>query len=165
MQTFDKGHAHFSGQIGIFAVGFMTTSPAGVPKDIDVGGPGGEPLIDLCPAKFLVFIVLGPHFIGNRHSHLVHQRGVKAGSHGNGLGEYRSGSGSGHAVERLVPPVVFRNSQPFNGRSVEFHLSAFFRQCHLRDQLFGAFFGCFHGVIPSFYVSDLGEGPAKQYRS
>ena len=39
LETAHYSEAHLSSQIGVFAISLLTTSPAGITEDIDVGRP------------------------------------------------------------------------------------------------------------------------------
>ena len=43
----DIGLAQLGGEVGVLAVGLMASAPAGVPEDVDIGGPEGQSLIDI----------------------------------------------------------------------------------------------------------------------
>ena len=56
LQTSDDGESHLRSEVGVFAVGLLTASPAGVTEDVDVGRPeilfgklkdGGELQVDM----------------------------------------------------------------------------------------------------------------------
>ena len=53
----------------------------------------------------LRLVVLGARFGGNRVGDAMHQVGIEARAQADGLGE-NGGASLGHAVQRLVPPVV-----------------------------------------------------------
>ena len=137
LHAFDKAHAQAGGQVGILAIGFMAAAPAGIAEDVDVGAPQGQALVDVPVALGGLAVVLGAGFGGNNLRHLAVEILVKNGRHTDGLGEHRGRAGTGHAVERFVPPVVGRHAQAGNGRRVETELRGLFFQGHLRDKGLG----------------------------
>ena len=68
LQTFNKRHAHASGEIGVFAVSFLTTAPARITEDVDIGAPKGQAFIlteVIMPERFMVFCsCLGRNDVG-----------------------------------------------------------------------------------------------------
>ena len=134
LQALDERHAQTTGEVGIFAVGFMAAAPAGITEDVDVGGPVGQALIDVPVAVGGVGIVLGAAFVGDDLGNFVQRFIVEHGGHADGLREHGGGTGTGYAVEAFVPPIVGRNAQPFNGGSVIAQLAGFFFQGHFGNQ-------------------------------
>ncbi len=46
LQPFYKGNAKSGRQIGILAIRLLSPAPAGIPKDVYIGRPEGQPLVD-----------------------------------------------------------------------------------------------------------------------
>ncbi len=44
LHPLNKSNAHPGSQIRVFPVGLLTTAPAWVTKDVDIGGPNGQPV-------------------------------------------------------------------------------------------------------------------------
>ena len=116
LQALHKGHAQPGCQAGILAVGFLPPAPPGIPEQVHIRAPEGQALINVMIAVFLGFIVLGPSLGGDHLRDALHQFIVKAGRQPDCLRKHRGQSCPGHAVERLVPPVIAGDSQPFDGR-------------------------------------------------
>ena len=79
LQPFDKCHAHAAGQIRVLAVGFVTASPAGIAKDVDIGAPKGQPFIDAAIPLTLEFVVFGAAFGRNGRRYIAQKGGVEGG--------------------------------------------------------------------------------------
>ena len=60
-----RTHAEAAGEEGIFAVGFLAASPARIAKDIDVGRPEGESLVEAVIACARWLVDLGAGFGGD----------------------------------------------------------------------------------------------------
>ena len=116
LQPFHKGHAQPGRQAGIFAVGLLTASPARIPEQVHIGAPEGQSLVNVMVAVFLGFVVLGPSLGGDHVRDALHQFFVKAGRQTDGLWEHRRQPRPGHAVKRLIPPVIAGDPKPLNGR-------------------------------------------------
>ena len=67
-----------------------------------------------------------------------HERHVERRREADGLGKYRRGAGARHAVQRLVPPFVGRNSEPRNRRRIVLQLRHLLFECHARHEIGGA---------------------------
>ena len=145
LQAPDIGLAQLGGQGGVLAIGLMAPAPAGVTENIDVGGPEGQTLIDIPVSLFGQGVVLGPALGGGDVSKALHHIRVKGRCHADGLGEAGGDASPGHAVKGLVPPVVFRDVQAVQGRSVIAQLGGCFQHIHLGNQCFGHFL-CFCAV-------------------
>ncbi len=102
----DVGRAQPGGQIGVLAVRLMPPSPAGVPEDIDIGGPEGQTLEDVPVLLCGIGVVFRPPLRSSHVPQLFQQLIVKHGRKANGLREAGGRPSPGHAVEGLVPPVV-----------------------------------------------------------
>ena len=160
LHTGDEGDGHAAGEEWIFAVGFLSASPAGVAKDIDVGGPEGEAeeLFWLAAADGLV--VFGAGFGGDGLAHGVDQLGVPCGGHADDLGEIGGVSGEGDAVEAFVPPVIFGDAEAGDGGGVVAHLLDLFFKRHLGDEGVDALVDGEGGVEPGLlcFGGLLGRG-------
>src|SRR5580698_1640965 len=65
LQALDEGGAKRRGQIGVFAVGLLATSPAWIAKDINIWRPDGEPEINGVDVMADGFVVLGAGLDGD----------------------------------------------------------------------------------------------------
>ena len=136
LQAPDVGFAQNRRQVGVFAVGFVAPAPAGVAENIDVGAPKGQTVVDVPVSPGGQGIVLGPSLGGCHIPQTADEVLVKSGSHGNGLGEAGGRTAPGNAVEGFVPPVVFGNTQPVNGRRVKPQLAGSLQHVHPGNQFF-----------------------------
>ena len=135
LQPFDKCHAHAAGQIRVLAVGFVTASPAGIAKDVDIGTPKGQPFIDAAIPLTLEFVVFGTAFGRNGRRYIAQKGGVEGGRQADRLREHRGDTGTRHAVQRLVPIAVRADAQPRNGRGVVSELEHLFLHRQAADQV------------------------------
>ena len=108
------GHAHARGQKRVFAVGFLTSSPAGITKDVDVGRPKVQARHEVVFPSAHRLYMLDASLGADDHRHLVDGRHIKGGGQANGLRKLR-GAVVQHAVQRLAPPVVSRDVEARNG--------------------------------------------------
>ena len=106
LQALDKAHPQPGGELRVLAVGLLAPAPAGVTEDVYIGGPEGEPLVDVPVPTGGGLVVFGPALDADGPAHLLHGGGVEGGGHADGLGEHGGHPGPGHPVEGLVPPVV-----------------------------------------------------------
>ena len=80
LQTTYYGQSHLGGQVGVFTVGLLSASPAGITEDVDVGCPERQALI-LSDASILSCdVVLGSCFIAGSQECLFHQSVIPCGS-------------------------------------------------------------------------------------
>jgi len=141
LQAAHERDAKTGGQVGAFAIGFLSAAPAGIAKNIDVGRPWSES--EVLPPVVLPqgLMMLGAGFVGNDFRRAGDQLDVESGGHADGLGKDGRAPGASHAVQAFVPPIISRDIEPWNGRRLVEHLRDLFRQSHLRDEKAGAFFG------------------------
>ena len=130
LHALDEPDAQPRGEVRILPVGFVSAAPAGIPEDVDIGRPEGEPLVDAEIAFAGGFMVLGAAFGGDDIRHLFQKTFVKGSGQTNGLREHGGHTGTRHAVQRLVPPVVEWDAQTRNGRRGIKHLANLFLQGH-----------------------------------
>ncbi len=110
LERLDKRNPNPAGQIGVFAVGFLTAPPARIAEDIDIGCPEGQSIILFAFLPLAqCLMVFGTPFIGNHGADLVNQIKIPTGCHADGLGKDSGNAGSSHTMQALVPPVVGRN--------------------------------------------------------
>ena len=67
----------------------MSTAPARIAKDVDVGAPKREPLVHAVIVVTQVLVVFCTRLIGNTFRNLVQARCVPHGRETNGLREHR----------------------------------------------------------------------------
>ena len=105
-----------SGKVWVFPEGFMTPSPPWVTEDVHIGGPEGQPLINIRIPAILLHIKLGPCLSGHHIRHLLHHILIKSRRHSHSLGKYCGCACPGNAVKGFIPPIIFFNSQTLNSR-------------------------------------------------
>ena len=98
LQSTDELHAQAGCQVGVFSIGFLTTPPAWVAKDIDIGRPEGQPGVLVSQTAAEGLVMLGAPFIGNGLGDAVHQFAVPGTGQANRLGEDRGDAGARHTV-------------------------------------------------------------------
>src|SRR5262249_5604990 len=97
-----ESHTNAGGQIRILAIGLLTTAPAGIPEDVDVGRPDGETPVPISTT-------IGPHLLyvfrpklrTDDVRRLVHQGRIPRCSHPNRLRENGGETCSGDPVQTL----------------------------------------------------------------
>ena len=131
LETAHHGRTHFGREIGVFAVSFLSASPARVAEYVDVGCPVGESAVlrdAFSGGKSLV--EQRAAFGGGYVAHALQPLRIECRRHGNRLRENGDFLGRArHAVERLIPPVVSRNAEMGNRRRVMLHkIDLFFKR-------------------------------------
>ncbi len=71
LKPLNKCRTHFGGQVRVLAVGLLSSSPAGVTENIDVGRPEGKTLIDAVVTLFFSCVVFCTGFVGNGCCHFL----------------------------------------------------------------------------------------------
>ena len=140
----DERHGHAAGQVGVFPVRLLASPPAGIPEDVDVRGPVGQPGRAAGKGHERLgagrgrtrqgVVVLGPRLGGDDVGHPVHEVDVPGGGEPDGLRE-DGGTALDDAVKRLVPPVVGGHPEAWNRRSGALHLEHLLLQRHARDEV------------------------------
>ena len=115
LKAFNISHTQSGGQIRVFSEGLMTSSPSGVSKNIYIGRPEGQSLVNIGIIKFLLHIKFRTRFCRNCFSQFLKQILIKACSKSHCLREYGSDTRSCHAVKSFIPPVVRLNAKTFIG--------------------------------------------------
>ena len=122
------------GEEWVLAVGLLPAAPAGIAKDVDVGRPDVEAVVDAVVVLAESLGVLGAGLGGDLRCGFMQQRGVPCGSQTDSLREYGGVSGAGDAVQAFVPPVVLGDVEPRDRDRVILHLRDFFFERHLADE-------------------------------
>src|SRR5712691_12228911 len=78
-QSGNESHADAAGEVGIFAISFLATSPARITKNIDVGRPKGKSEIASGVSVLDGIVVLGAGFGGDHVGDTMNQIGVPGG--------------------------------------------------------------------------------------
>ena len=116
LQTLHHHLAHHTGQIGVFAVGLLSASPARVAEDVDVGGPHAQRVEFLILSAIVhALVVLGAHLGAGGVKHAVEQIRVEGSCHTDGFGENGDVAHVGRAVQRFAPPVELLDAQTRDG--------------------------------------------------
>ena len=136
----DESNADFAGEVRVFAISLLPTSPAWIPQNIDVGCPEVQPGPPLCIAVVLIGIIieLGAAFDANNVSFLAKQLWVPRRGRARGLREYRRHAIVGHAVECLSPVVIGGQPQPSDAGCGILDLPHLLRQRHAANQVVDA---------------------------
>src|SRR5436853_3170146 len=71
LESFNECHTETAGEIRIFSVSLLPTSPAWVAKDIDVWRPKRETVKPVVVTTSLCFVVLGPRLVGDLRGDVV----------------------------------------------------------------------------------------------
>src|SRR6185312_625165 len=129
-----KGNAHAGSQERIFAVSFLSTSPARIAKNVDVGSPEIQPFKDVAMAIAHALDVLDSSLGADCNCHPVNGVRIEGCSQANGFREL-GGPISGYAMQGLAPPVVVRYVQSGNGPGLVDKLSDLLFHGHAMDQI------------------------------
>ena len=137
LQPAHERHADARREPRVLAIGFLPAAPARVAKDVDVRRPEREPV------KARADIGVGGERVvkfrarldADHAGDLLHECVVPRRREPDGLRKHRGLARARDAVERLVPPVVFRDAEPRHaGRGVA-HGGGFFVERHPRDEV------------------------------
>ena len=109
LQAADNGEAHALGEVRVLAVGLLSTAPARVAEDVDIGCPHAGALVTLHRSGMARLSVLDAHLIGHLVEDAVNQRVVPRGCHHHGDGEDGAVTVAPHAVQPFAPPFVHRD--------------------------------------------------------
>ena len=111
LQPPHHGEAHPGCQVGVFAVGLLSASPAWVAEDVDVGCPEGEALVALDVAGAFGLTGLYAGLVADGSEDAVEKGIVKRSRHAHCDGEYGGEAVAADPVESLVPPLELGNAQ------------------------------------------------------
>src|SRR5260370_4065072 len=138
LQAGNESHADATGEVGIFAISFLTEYPAGIAKNIDIGRPEGEAEIASGVSVLDSIVVFGAGFGGDHLGDPMNQVGGPSSGKTDGLRKNSCISGARDAVQAFVPPVVCGNAEARNCRSNILHLRNLFFEGHARDKIVNA---------------------------
>ena len=125
----------------IFAISLMTSAPSRVSENVDVGSPESKSLVNVPVIVFCVNVVFCPRLGGGDVSRLFHKFGVKHGSHTDSLRKHCCNARTCKTVETLIPPVIRRNAQSRDRRSIVSKLTRLLLNGHFINQSFRSFKG------------------------
>ena len=134
LHSFHESDAQTAGEKWIFTVCFLAASPARIAKDVDIGRPEVEPVIDAVDTFTQRFAIFRASLGADGRSNLAHERNVPSRSETNRLGEDGRIARTSDSMQTFAPPVVFGHVQPWNGDRMILHLGDLLFQGHLADQ-------------------------------
>src|ERR1700691_2352362 len=118
----DESDSHPSSKIWIFAIGFLTTSPAWIPEYVNVRRPEIQAFHNVAAPGKDGLVVFRPGLCAYHNCHFVDQRSIKGGSESNRLRKNSGSSGISNSVQGFAPPVVRGHLQPRDGSSLAHQL-------------------------------------------
>ena len=139
MKPLNICHAQSRSQHRILPVGLMSPSPARIAEDIDIGSPEGQSLINIMIFMLLRLLILGATLHCDRLTDLLQQLRIKGCSQTDRLWKHGRPAGSCHSMQRLIPPIIRRNSQSRDRRSIISQLGCRLLHCHPVYQPAGLF--------------------------
>src|SRR5512138_78639 len=119
----------------ILAVRLLTTSPARIAKDIDVGRPEGQALIAIALLATGELVMLRATFIADRRCDLTHQMRIERRRQTDRLRKRRRRARARNAMQRFVPPFVLRHAETRNRGGVILQLCDLLFERHPRDEI------------------------------
>ena len=123
LQAADDSETHAGSQKWVLSVSFHSPAPSGIAEYVYIRSPEGQALVTVIFLLLLVIVVLGARLVADHLECTVHLGIIKRGGEGDRLREDSCVSRAGNAVQSLVPPVVRRNSEARDGRSLVHHLT------------------------------------------
>ena len=111
LQSLHKSDAKAARQIRVLPVRLMAAAPARIPENIYIRRPERQALVNVAVIFSGIGIVFRASLSRNDIRHLFYQIGVKGRCHADGLRENCCLTGTRHAMQSLIPPVVGRNAQ------------------------------------------------------
>ena len=137
LQTVNHGHTHARGEVGILAVGLLTTTPTWIAEDVDVRCPERQALIALDVARTLGLLSFYAGLVADSCKYLFKQRIIERCCHADGDGEHSGVAIAAHAVQRLVPPLELGYAHSGDGGRVVHHQTYFLFECQSAQQIVG----------------------------
>jgi len=141
LQAFDHSYSQASGQVGVFTVGFLSTTPAWIPEYVDIGCPERQVLV-LATTTFHLLAVsgFGPGFITDGGKGSEDSVLVKGGCHADSLGKDGGIAATSHSVQGFVPPAELGYSKPGYWSRLVLHEGYFFFQGETTKEVLGTLF-------------------------
>src|ERR1700733_4837204 len=131
----NESDSHSSSKKWIFAVGFLTAAPAGIPENVNVRRPEIQALHDVATSGAHRMVMLCARFRADYDCHVVDQRRIKACGESNRFREDGSSSGIGNSMKSFTPPVVAWDLQARDGSCLVYELRSLFFKRHSRHQI------------------------------
>ena len=116
LQSAHHGQSHARRQIRIFAVCLLPASPTRIAKYVYVWCPERQSAILFHRVRALGLGILGTRLVARRTENLIYQFVVPRRSHAYCHRKHRGRTVARHPVQRLVPPLELRYSEPRYGR-------------------------------------------------
>ena len=114
LQTFDICNTQYCNQCRVFSISLMSTPPAGIPEEIDIGRPKCNSFINITVFMFFIFIIFGSRLRRNGNSYPLQQFFFKSCSKPDCLWKNSCCTRSCNTMQALIPPVILRNIQMWN---------------------------------------------------
>ena len=158
LQAAHHGEAHLRGEVGVFAVGLLAASPAGVTEDIDVRCPERQALVALDISRLFGLTGFYTGLVADSGEDLVQQGVVPRGCHGHRDGEDGGIAVAPDAVQGLVPPLELRDAESLDGGRCVHHQTHFLFKCQSAEQVVSTLAGCQVGVLIRQLLSACRQG-------
>ena len=173
LNAFDEFDANLAREKGVFTVSLLAASPARIAEDVDVRRPESQagPPFGIAVMRAGIIVMLRAAFDANDGSFLVNQLRIPGGGHADRLWKYSGDAVVRDAVQRLVPIVVGRQTEPRDGRRGVLQLRDFFGQRHATDQIIRTCFQRARRIAPDRRLADFrhanrgGRKGVRQFRS
>jgi len=129
LNAFNDSDPKACGQVRVFAVGFLATSPAWIPENIDVGRPECQVLV-LAPFVFHLFVVGGfrSGLVADGREGSENGVFIKGGGHTDGLRKNSGVSAACDTMQGFVPPTKRWYAQSGDWLRIILHEGYFFFQ-------------------------------------
>src|SRR5262249_59389091 len=122
LKTFYELNTHSRGQIRIFAIGLLTSSPSRISEDVDIGTPECQSFVSSVIALTNRVVILCARFGGDHIRNAMHQISIPGSSESAGLREAGRDTSARDPVEAFIPPIESRDVQPWNRRGRIHHV-------------------------------------------
>src|ERR1700678_3040460 len=99
----------------IFAIGFLSATPARIAEDVDIRRPDGQPEIDTVNPFANRLVVLGAGLRRNDRSDALKQAGIPRGGHPDRLRKEGRIARARYPMQTFAPVVISGNAQVWDG--------------------------------------------------
>ena len=162
LYSFDKRNCHLGNMYRIFAIGFLSSSPSWVSKEVYIRGPDSKSLINISISVLGALVISGSCFNSYAVTNFLHKLCVKSCAKSYRLWKYSSGSTAGKSMKAFIPPVVLRNTKSLNSRSIITQLRCHLIKGHLGYKFF-RFFSSFFSFHLSIYQLSISKNKYQSY--
>ena len=121
LQSAHHGQSHTRRQIRVFAICLLSAPPARIAEYVYVGCPERQSAILFHGVRTLGLGILGTRLVARRRKHLIYQLVVPRCGHTYCHRKHCGSTVACHSVQRLVPPLELRYSEPRYGRRIVHH--------------------------------------------